>query len=217
MGNYRRVGEIDSNLWPDIYIFSRFAEHERILDMGCATGKLAIYLSRRGHDVFGADMSFDAIKKAQARDREDPPERCGWVNSSAAWLPFVAKTFDVIILEAVLTLVPRPPDRQRIMNEASRVIKPGGLLYISDFAQNWQIPLYRKRYTEDFGITGEQGLFVVRNGDGTEKFRAKHYSRREMVELVIKGGFEIESLRTVPVRTMTGNKIDGYQVIARKS
>ena len=211
--NYHRVGEIVSNLWPDLYVFSRFAEHERILDIGCNTGKLAIYLAKRGYDVFGADLSFNAVATASAECKE----ACGWVNASATYLPFAKQSFDVVILEAILTLVPKIEDRHKILLEANRMLSPGGFLYISDFAQNWQIPLYRERYNEDFELTGEQGLFIIRNEDGSEKFRAKHFSRREIVELVVKTGFEVESLRTVPVRTLTDNEIDGHQVIARKA
>lgn len=39
----------------------------RVLDAGCGTGELALYLADRGHDVFGVDASETAIERARER------------------------------------------------------------------------------------------------------------------------------------------------------
>jgi methylase of polypeptide subunit release factors len=40
--------------------------HGSVLDYGCGTGENALYLARKGHEVWGVDASPNAIRKAEA-------------------------------------------------------------------------------------------------------------------------------------------------------
>ena len=211
---YKKTGRIQSNIWPDFYIFGRIAPSSRILDIGCGSGKLSLYLASMGHTVYGIDHDMHQIE--QAHELANSIDNCNFLYGSAASLPFPNDYFDVVILEAVLSTVIVAEDRERILKGANRVIHEGGFVYISEFAQNWQIPLYHERYERDFHITNEIGLFIVRDQNNQELFRAKHFSRREIVDLMVKSNLILESLRTIPLKTFTGNEVDGFQVIAKK-
>jgi SAM-dependent methyltransferase len=43
--------------------------HSPVLDLGCGTGELTLYLTRRGYDVLGIDISGRAIQQARAKAR----------------------------------------------------------------------------------------------------------------------------------------------------
>jgi ubiquinone/menaquinone biosynthesis C-methylase UbiE len=48
-------------------------------------------------------------------------------------LPFADETFDVIVSNYVVHELKNHPDRERMMAEISRVLKPGGHVVINDF------------------------------------------------------------------------------------
>jgi len=48
----------------------------RVLDVGCGTGVLALFLASRGHDVVGVDAVPEAIETAQARAKERGLDAC---------------------------------------------------------------------------------------------------------------------------------------------
>lgn len=116
-----------------------------------------------------------------------------------------------------LTTIIPPGNRIKVISEANRVLKKRGTLYLADFGQNWENPLYSERYTIDYQITGELGTFLVREGleiPGKELFRAHHYTKKELIELV--SGFRIEEFHETIFTTFHGNRTKGYIVIARK-
>jgi ubiquinone/menaquinone biosynthesis C-methylase UbiE len=47
-------------------------------------------------------------------------------------LPFTDETFDAVLLFTVLTCIPTDDGQRRVLREASRVLRLGGILYISD-------------------------------------------------------------------------------------
>jgi len=116
-----------------------------------------------------------------------------------------------------LTSVPNPQERARIIQEAFRVLKPGGYLYLVEFGQNWHLQLYRERYLQDFPVTKEEGSFLALNPDtGEVEFIAHHFSEKELVFLLVDYGFEIDYFRVEELKTRTGNKINGFVVVAKK-
>ena len=70
----------------------------------------------------------------------------------------------------------------------------------------------------DYPLTEEFGTFIVTydgKNRGKELFRAHHYTKEELLELV-KQDFRVENFHETVFTTFHGNRTRGYIIIARK-
>ena len=95
-----------------------------VLDAGCGTGRVAIELARRGHDVVGADVDPSMLEAARAK-----APGLTWVDADLTDPSLdLGRTFDVVVMAGnVLIFVPSGTERQVIAN-AARLLSPGGRL-----------------------------------------------------------------------------------------
>jgi len=109
-------------------------EGDLLLDMGCGAGRHAFESFRRGARVVAFDYSAAELKDvaglfAAMRDAGEAGTEAGSLavttNGDALRLPFPDDTFDRIIASEVLEHV---NDDQLALDEAFRVLKPGGTL-----------------------------------------------------------------------------------------
>ncbi|MEU4190700.1 class I SAM-dependent methyltransferase [Kribbella sp. NPDC026611] len=89
------------------------------LDIGCGTGRNFETIRATGRSVVGLDYSRDQLRVA--RTRTDGPLMVG----DAAALPFADGSFDTAMVMWISTDV---EDFGRVLHEATRVLRPGGLL-----------------------------------------------------------------------------------------
>jgi SAM-dependent methyltransferase len=92
----------------------------RLLDLGCGTGHHLARYAARGFDVVGLDGSMEMLRHA-LRILPGAALRRAGVDA----LPFRDETFDVVLSIEVLRYLPDP---QPSLEEAARVLRPGGLL-----------------------------------------------------------------------------------------
>lgn len=116
-----------------------------ILDIGCGAGFLANALADQGHRVTGIDMSRGSLKVARAQaasgqgatgshPRAQPrAHRAGYRVADAYRLPFRDAAFDAVSALDFLEHVTAP---ERVIAEAARVLKPGGLFFFHTFNRN---------------------------------------------------------------------------------
>jgi len=98
----------------------------KILDMGCGTGKFAIYLREEtGCEVIGIDPVREKIEKARRRSSSVTFEV-----QSAEELVFPNHTFDIVVSLKVLHEI---PDYMKALKESNRVLKGGGKIFIIDW------------------------------------------------------------------------------------
>ncbi|HUE08739.1 MAG TPA: class I SAM-dependent methyltransferase [Acidimicrobiales bacterium] len=95
-----------------------------VLDAGCGTGRVAIELASRGHDVVGVDVDPAMLGAAQAK-----APRLTWVAADLTDPAFdLGRTFDVVVMAGnVLIFVPSGTEEKVIANTA-RHVSPGGRL-----------------------------------------------------------------------------------------
>lgn len=97
----------------------------KVLDLGGGTGKLAAQLEKAGANVWLLDSSPAMLKRAR---RLLPSNRA--VLGDAASLPFAENSFDVVMIVDALHHFRK---QEIVLEEALRVLIPGGTLAILDF------------------------------------------------------------------------------------
>jgi ubiquinone/menaquinone biosynthesis C-methylase UbiE/uncharacterized protein YbaR (Trm112 family) len=101
-----------------------------LLDVGVGgSGYTVIEAARSGLDAVGCDLSFQALTRARAfAEDEGVAERTLWVCCSTERLPFAKESFGSVLAIAVFEHV---PDDQAAWQEAARVLRPGGHLWVT--------------------------------------------------------------------------------------
>ena len=108
------------------------APGERVLDLGCGAGTDSLVAAQMvapdGH-VTGIDMTPEMLAKARASAREMGAANAEFVEAEAEDLPFPDGSFDVVISNGVIDLI---PDKDAVFSEILRVLEPGGRIQIAD-------------------------------------------------------------------------------------
>jgi SAM-dependent methyltransferase len=121
----------------------------RILDLGSGSGRdcylLAQLVGEHG-SILGVDMTDEQLAVAN-RHIEWHRERFGYDRSNVEFrkgyiekldeLELEENSFDIIVSNCVINL---SPDKEAVLREAYRVLKPGGELYFSDVYSDRRVP-----------------------------------------------------------------------------
>lgn len=102
-----------------------FCEGKDVLEVACGTGPGLGLLLSRAKSVRAGDISNAMV----SRVRSHYGDRVNVAEMDAQALPFPAESLDVIIIFEALYYVPRP---SRFSSEALRVLRPGGVVLISN-------------------------------------------------------------------------------------
>jgi SAM-dependent methyltransferase len=110
----------------------RLAAGERVLDLGSGAGTDSLIAAQmvgpEGH-VTGIDMTPQMLAKARAAATELGTGNVEFVEAEAEQLPFPDGSFDVVISNGVIDLI---PDKDAVFSELFRVLVPGGRMQIAD-------------------------------------------------------------------------------------
>ena len=120
---YSKYGKISCE---NIFEFLKDKEYTKLLDIGCGTGYLIDMLAKV-HDAeyTGVDLSPEMIKQANNKKIKNAK----FVEGRSDEIPFDDNTFDIITCSQSFH---HYPDTDKAMQEAKRVLKPGGLYILSD-------------------------------------------------------------------------------------
>lgn len=162
----RRVG---------IELYEKKKGFKKILDLGCGNGRHIVFLSEQGFDVYGIDISAEAIEIASAWTTKIGLKanlRTGDIKE----LPYENDSFDVIISYGVLDHI-LFSDAKKAMQEIRRVCLPGGYIFVT------------LRATEDCefnrGKRIENNNFILQ--EGYEKGIMQHYFDQEEIKELFDG------------------------------
>ena len=158
-----------------------------ILDVACGAGFLANPLAQAGHAVTGIDLSGDSLAVAQ---RHDPTGSVAYRAMDARALAFPEGHFDVVCMMDFLEHV---EERDEVLREAARVLKPGGWLFFHTFNRtplSWLIALK--------GVA-----WAVRNVPRNMHVYRLFLKPAELRRLCAEQGLEIEVIRGVRPRMFT--------------
>jgi len=179
-------------------------QESKILDYGCGYGRLTGKILDKGFsNVIGIDNSNGMIKRAK---KELP--NLNFQHHNERTLGFSDNQFDLVLLFAVLTCIPMGKDQNGLISELKRVIKPNGLLYVSDLLINSD-----QRNIDRYESTEHElyGVFELNEG-----VILRHHTMDYLTK-VIFADFDILYERIFDVVTMNGNKSKAVQLVGKKT
>lgn len=199
-----------------------------VADVGCNAGTQSMVWARRGHKVHGLDINNDLIGIAIQRSR-DAGVAIDFRVGTATELPWPTASVDVCLLPELLEHV---PDWETCLNEACRVLRPGGALHVSTtnrlcpVQQEFDLPLYSwypaglKRYCERLSVTTKPEWvshakypavnwftpYQLRNW--LEQRRFTFWDRFDLMDVNAKGRFArtiVPLIRAIPILRWAGH------------
>lgn len=122
-----------SKLWPVMERFkSSVKAGDHVLDVGCGNGRAYQLVAGMAIEYEGIDVSAELIRRARDLWRDQLAHfRVG----SVLALPYDEGEFDAVLAMAMLHHVPSERYRLQALREMHRVLKPGGLLLMT----NWYL------------------------------------------------------------------------------
>lgn len=118
---------------------------DRIIDVGSGAGMDSLIAARMvapNGDVIGIDMTPAMLEKARRAADESGLQNVAFRMGYAETIPIEDSWADVIISNGALNLM---PDKQAVLKEMARVLKPGGRLQIGDILVQKQVPENARR------------------------------------------------------------------------
>ncbi|MDG5767237.1 arsenite methyltransferase [Balneolales bacterium ANBcel1] len=130
--------------------FAGLKPGQSVLDLGCGAGN-DIFVARSiagetGH-LTGLDFSGAMIRKARANAETLGYDNVRFIDGDIEEMPLESDTFDVVLSNCVLNLV---PDKMKAYSEIFRVLRPGGHFSISDIVIEGSIPESIRKATEAY-------------------------------------------------------------------
>ena len=176
-----------------------------ILDFGCGYGRSLGELFSSGYrNLVGFDFSPVMIAAARARFPE-----ITFQELQSSTIPLPDTSVDGALLFSVLTCVPTDIGQRAILAELHRVLRPNGLLCISDlWLQGDERNL--SRYARDEAKYGTYGVF-----DLPEGVTVRHHDPEWIQTLT--SDFETVAVDNIEVLTMNGNPAKAFQWFGLKS
>ncbi len=165
---------------------------QRLLDVAGGTGDVSFKFLKRagqGHATvcdLTEGMLVEGRKRAEA---EQLANSLDWVVGDAMALPFEDNTFDVYTISFGIRNVTRP---QEALNEAYRVLRPGGRLMVLEFSQ-LPNPAMQKAYDlYSYNVIPRMGQVIANDRDSyqylVESIR-KFPPQEEFADMIRDAGF----------------------------
>ncbi len=171
---------------------------ETVLDLGSGGGIDVLLSARRvgpTGKAYGLDMTDEMLALARENQRKAGVENVEFLKGEIETIPLPDNSVDVIISNCVINL---SADKDRVLREAFRVLKPGGRFAVSDVVVRGEIPAEVRKNVELWVgcIAG-----ALRDTEYIDKLKAAGFGQVEIEPTRI---YNVEDARTF----LTGEGVD---------
>ena len=188
-------------VWKDAmmdWLAPRPGQH--LLDVARGTGDISFrFLKRAGHGhATVLDLTEPMLIEGRQRAEADQmADSLSWVVGDAMALPFEDNSFDVYTISFGIRNVTRPQDA---LNEAFRVLKPGGRLMVLEFSQLPNDGLQKLYDLYSFNVIPRMGKLIANDYDSYQYLveSIRNFPDQEtFLEMVRAAGFENAKYRNL--------------------
>ena len=130
LGEYRDVARYLQPHAEALAVAADIRPGTEVLDVAAGNGNFAIAAAQRGAHVTASDLTPKMIELGRARTAAEGLD-ISWQEADAEQLPFADDRYDVVASVFGAMFAPRP---ERVAAELFRVIKPGGLVAMANYA-----------------------------------------------------------------------------------
>jgi 2-polyprenyl-6-hydroxyphenyl methylase/3-demethylubiquinone-9 3-methyltransferase len=151
------------------HVLERLEPTDAVLELGCGYGRVALRLAAVASRVVGIDTAAESLELA--KEKTGPDSRCEFILMDAVDLKFSDGSFDRVVC-AQNGICSFRVDQERLVREALRVVRPGGLVQFSTYSDSFwphRLEWFEAQAAE--GLVGEidyeasgDGIIVCKDG-----------------------------------------------------